>query len=200
MFDHLLSSIGDRSIIVYTSYRTGSTALCDYLGRILDAENFDEAFHPNHPHRPNVRNQFREHLENNNRRFVVKIMGSHINGQNKEEIDAIWEKCFVIRLARRDLAEQAVSMAISGHTRRWHVKEGEQVGEYHADIQSAMLKKHVQDIRRHAELIATTERRIDADVWYEDLDLRGSNYIPRRRPDNYQELLRAARRMLEDKI
>ena len=36
----------DKTILVFANYRTGSTALCDWLSKKTGLVNYDEAFHP----------------------------------------------------------------------------------------------------------------------------------------------------------
>lgn len=182
----------DRPIAVLASYRTGSTALCDWLSRDFKYANFDEAFHPAMPHR-----ESKFLLSRNRQHWVVKIMGDQICDRNQQVIDSVIKQSFVIRLARKDIVSQIASYYVSSLKQVWHYQNQDYREPYTIDIDHNLIESMTGYIIKVNNIVENLAYPIDLDLWYEDLGVMDSMYVRYNRPSNYDQLLIAVRNFYE---
>lgn len=186
----------DRPITVLASYRTGSTALCDWLARNFKYTNFDETFRPAAPHRESkfllFRRLFRDRLH-----WVVKIMGDQICDRNQQVIDSVIKQSFVIRLARKDIVSQIASYYVSSLKQVWHYQNQDYQEPYTIDIDHNRIESMTRYIIKVNNIVKNLSYPIDLDLWYEDLGVMDSNYVRYNRPSNYDQLLIAVQNFYE---
>jgi hypothetical protein len=103
----------DRSVMVITNYRTGSTALCDYISKQTGLLNCDEVFH--HADAECYYDRVKD------KKIVFKVMPDH---RFQEQWKTLASECYIVGLHRQNIAEQIASLCIAKQGKTWHyVKE-----------------------------------------------------------------------------
>lgn len=174
---------GDKSIAVIASYRTGSTALCDYLSKKLKIENLDEVFHIAFPKRA-IRFNFRQEW---NYKTIIKIMPDQMPKFKVQK--TIFPRAFVVGLYRQDVVAQITSYYIAFVTGKWH-NNNNKIKDYVVDIDMDDLKKHYKNITAYNGAYQTFRPLFDLEIAYEDIkdQLNDSSYTVYQKPLNYDEI------------
>jgi LPS sulfotransferase NodH len=170
----------DKHIVVYSNYRTGSTAFCDFLSKETGLVNHDEVFHSNIPFK-------KQHLTQSP--SIFKIMPDHIV---PAEFTDLVSNGFKIGIKRRSLVDQIASYYICHMTKIWHYKQDDILnnGMYNIEIVDTELVNVITYILELHDTYHTSGIQKDIEFYYEDvLDIfSGSKYIRYKKPDNYQIL------------
>lgn len=186
---------GERPILIYSYYRAGSTAVCDSLANYYKYENFDEGFHNGFPER---RNEFLKYQETHTD-FVVKITGDQWSTLWEDVQTSLWERCCVVRLRRRDFLGQLVSWVISmSKHSKWHQTETDVIEDYIVPIRLHDFKVAYARLKRTNKLVDTCDRRIDIDLFYEDIGIPDTQFVYRKRPSNYNEIVEYAKQFIKE--
>jgi LPS sulfotransferase NodH len=179
---------GSRFIVVLSNYRTGSTALCDYISKQLGYKNVDELFLVG----DNIQG-WKTYVENtlNQDNVVMKVMPDQL-------MSPYWQKAvergYMIGLTRSDKVEQIASMYISHMSDRWHEKWGFPLEEYTVEIDEEQMHNigcHILAMDARYEFL---KKFCQFELRYEDLGilLCESEYKKITKPSNYEEILYAA--------
>ena len=160
-----------KSVVIFASYRTGSTALCDYISKKYKLANFDEVFHDNVPERTA---RFLDYKGN----YVIKIMPNQITDKYSSLLKKIVDDSFLIKLTRTDVIKQIASFYICCETDKWHYKVLELTSDYPFDF--------IISINRQLENLGYC---YDLSLAYEDLEITNTEYKIYNKPTNYIELL-----------
>lgn len=191
----IVKLVDDRPILVYSYYRSGSTAICDSLATYYNYKNFDEGFHNAFPIR---RERFLDYQKTNTN-FIVKITGDQWEPRWNDIQTSLWERCCVVRLRRRDFQDQLVSWAISISTHsKWHQLKSDKIEDYKVSIRDHDFKIAYIRMKRANQLIDNCDRRIDYDLFYEDLGIPNTKFVHRKRPINYIELIEKAKTVIKE--
>lgn len=169
----------NQSIVVFANYRTGSTALCNWLSKTTGFANHDEAFHPNFLARKNI---------DPNKKFIVKIMPDHVV---PAEFENLIKNSFVIGLQRKNLAEQIASFYICDQTHRWHQNKYQKVLDYEVPIDDLQIEDQVRYILKMQLRYDKLPYDKNTEIFYEDITelLQQSSYAVYHKPKNYQDLI-----------
>jgi LPS sulfotransferase NodH len=171
-----------KSVVIFTSYRTGSTALCDFISKKYNLTNFDEVFH-NHIELQQRRKKFLNYQG----KFVIKIMPDQITNENKELIVKLIKECFIIKLTRTDVIKQIASFYICCETNKWHYKVPEITSNYKINIyNNDYLFDHIISTNQQLENL---DYGYDLELAYEDLEITNTDYKIYNKPTNYVELI-----------
>ena len=174
-----------KSVVIFASYRTGSTALCDYISKKYKLANFDEVFHNNVPERTA---RFLDYKGN----YVIKIMPDQITDKygsfkHSSLLKKIVDDSFLIKLTRTDIIKQIASFYICCATDKWHYKVPELTSDY---------KINIYNHDYPFDFIISTNRQLenlgycyDLSLVYEDLEITNTEYKIYNKPTNYIELL-----------
>jgi LPS sulfotransferase NodH len=176
------------SIAVVTSYRTGSTALCDYLSNHLNIPNFDEAFHQSNDPETYKNYQYKEHC-------ILKIMQDQV-------VEPYWtdvkDRFTLVGLYRRDLARQAASWYMSMQLSDYHLtvddlpKAAYEIPIYIWDIENTCKSVH-----KFNKLYQEKRSLFTAEFAYEDIQdefsSKNTKYVRYTKPTNYYEILNICR-------
>ena len=187
----------DKPVLIYTSYRTGSTPLCDTIASQLGRKNFDEAYH--HTLFLERHEEYMEYKKTNID-FVFKIMPDQITEDNKEDVGAMFAQCYRIRLVRQDIVSQIASWYISVVTDFWHQTNEKQMTQSTVPINKEYILSCCHRILWNNEQVANFPAEVfDVNINYENIP-GGiySTYQPRNRPDNYDEILQLVEQTLID--
>ena len=193
--DQLLDIPPHKSVLIFSQFRSGSTALADHISKKLDVTNFDEAFHNCYPQR---NRDFLDHLP---KRCVFKVTGDQAGQAPAHVLDRLWNDCYVIKLSRQNLLDQCTSWVISerGNT-VWHQKRGQQVNDYTVNIERNWFQLHINQIirtnRMHNEF--HHPKGFDLELEYEKITIPKSDYQPRKRPDNYTQVRNSVAEILNN--
>ena len=187
----------DKPVLIYTSYRTGSTALADSIATQTNRKNFDEAYHPTL-----FLERHEEYMEykKTNTDFVLKIMPDQITEANKDDVGAMFAQCYRIRLVRQDIVAQIASWYISEVTDFWHQTEHKQMTVDLVPINEEFMLSCCHRILWNNDQVAGfPAEAFDVNINYENIP-GGiySQYQPRNRPNNYEEILQLVEQTLID--
>jgi LPS sulfotransferase NodH len=106
----------DKSVVVLTTPRTGSTALCRVLSDKCNLVYFNEAFNPICKDSIDFWDYFEKDCKT-----VVKIFPDQQVNITEDQFNSIIEKSFVIFLDRTDIVSQITSYHILGVTQKpWY--------------------------------------------------------------------------------
>jgi LPS sulfotransferase NodH len=175
----------NKSVVIFTSYRTGSTALCDYISKKYKLTNFDEVFHGMVPDRTK---RFLDYKGN----YVIKIMPDQITdryGSFKygSLLKKIVNESFIIKLTRADVVKQIASFYICCETDKWHYKVPELISDYKINIHNTDYPfDYIMSNNRQLENL---EYCYDLVLTYEDLEITNTDYKIYNKPTNYTELI-----------
>lgn len=186
--------------MVYTSYRTGSTALCDNLSTQTGYKNFDEAYHPNQEQKK-FRDRYNEFVEYKKHKstFVWKLMPDQIRTNNKDDIFTTWNRSYRIKLIRNDIIGQIASWYTCALTDFWHQTASEKMPRHSLRIDPNIMLACCQRILwNNHQLNKLPENKFHQILAYEDLENIDSVYEPRNRPENYDEILECVEHTLID--
>lgn len=174
-------SVPNKSILVVTSYRCGSTALCSFLEKKYGLFNYEEAFHP-------LRDieEFKKTYEDHN--FVVKAMPNQIfPGEKSKIFNLLVDSCHTIKLKRRNTYDQVLSYFIAKSANKWNYKKSDPFTKYRLEIDPGLLDwsiEYLQSVNESLELI-----NCDQELYYEDLGLIDCDIKKYHKPSNYNEIL-----------
>ena len=191
----------DQPVLVFTSYRTGSTALCNQIANNLNYRNFDETYHPTLFQER--RQEFVEYKKHNSD-FVWKLMPDQITSDNHSDIIETWQQCYAFKLTRRDNVAQIASWYISHATDKWHQVDDhlltsdnvwhentETLAGKTVPVDDTLLDYCIKSILTINQLVdQLPDQSYDQHLIYEDLSLKDSEYVPRSRPENYPEIIK----------
>jgi len=187
----------DKPVLIYTSYRTGSTALCDELATQLGYKNFDEAYHPHE----RFQDRYREFAgyKQSNTNYILKLMPDQITENNKEDVKAVFDGAYKIRLYRHDFVKQIASWYVSMITDFWHQTADEQMSTDAVRLdKDFMLECCHRILWNNQQIEKMPATSFDADLQFEGMELSNSQYQPRNQPDNYAEVIQLAEATLLD--
>lgn len=172
----------NKSIVVFSSFRTRSTALCDWLAQQKGLTNFDEAF-------INVGQAmaFVNFAKRTPNKFIIKIMcnADQYIPEIQHFMKPMLDQCTVIRLRRQDVFAQIKSFYIAATSDHWHFVKQKQ-GLHPFLPEDAFVRNIAIDsaqLRNAAISILTANRRLnivkvkfDLELVSESLGVLPSNY------------------------
>jgi len=181
-----LDNIGDRSIVILSTPRTGSTALCNVIEVRCNAINLAEYFNVQY----NLRERYWQCFNHKTVKTVIKIFPDHHNNFTTEEFKKILENSFVIYLDRANILDQMTSFYILCETKNAKYKKSEILNDYYVVEDYTTIKSRVElllSLRKQAEIYKSMA---DICLVYEDIvDLLENNKIQKyHKPVNYDRL------------
>jgi hypothetical protein len=131
-------------------------------------------------------------LKNNDSRFILKIHLDDLKFYPEEIIKLIeTHNCHLIRIRRRDIVKQCVSLYIELQRNIWgyykdfiNQKEIDSLTDTSLPINQSMIKHCVKRITKVNGELNSLSYVFDQDVWYEDL-VFDETFIITPKPNNY---------------
>jgi hypothetical protein len=173
----------NKSIIVFSSFRTRSTALCDWIAQEKGLTNFDEAFlYVEHAI------SFVNFINRSSGNFVAKVMcSSHqYTPEIQQFLQPLLNQCTLIRLHRRNVFAQITSFYCAVKTQQWHfVKKytDDRYPLFSEDCFTGEIPINIAELKNAAISILTTNQRLqaintrfDLELVSEDLGVLPSNF------------------------
>lgn len=176
--------IGDKNIIILTTPRTGSTALCRKLSDEFDLKYYNEAFHPKYDSSEEVWNSFHSGV-----RFICKIFPNH--KITEQELDTLTKNSFVIFLERVNIVEQIASFHLLSQTEKpWYSKE-EDRQVYTVDLDTTKVAYSIKQILALRQQAEKYRQLANIVLKYESIiDFIQNDHIRKYdHPTNYQDLI-----------
>jgi LPS sulfotransferase NodH len=184
----------NKSVIIFSSYRTGSTALCDYFAKEYGLGNFDEVFHECVPIRTE---NFKKFIKSNGN-FVIKIMPDQINDSNIDFVNQLAANSFLIKLSRKNIVKQITSLYLCYKTDQWHFKKTDNSQPYTVPINPEHFENTIEYILKNNSALDMFDYLYDLKLYYEDLATVDTQYAVYHKPSNYQDLVNAIEEKLKD--
>ncbi len=193
----------NRSVIVFSSFRTSSTALCDWIAQEKKLTNFDEAF-------INVESamSFVNFINKSSDNFVIKVMCNtqQYTPEIRQFLQPLLDQCTLIRLHRRNVFAQIISFYIAAITEQWHFVK-KYTGRYPSLSENCFtgeIPMDVAELRKAAiSILATNQRlreintRLDLELVSEDLGVLPSNFQLIPTPANRNQLNTALQTLID---
>jgi len=174
-----------KSVIVFASYRTGSTALCDYYANnMLHVTNWDEAFHS----ALDFKTTKFKNCVNDGDGFVVKVMPDQF-ADHQKYITELAEKCWLVKIVRTDIAAQAASMYCCYQTNNWHLEKDMVLESYQIDMDTPSMDGTLKEIKASNDQLNLLPFVFDQIFDYQDLGHIQSKYKVMQKPTNYNDIL-----------
>ena len=193
----------NKSIIVFSSFRTRSTALCDWIAQEKRLSNFDEAF-------INVERamSFVNFINRSPGNFVIKVMCStqQYTPQIRRFLQPLLDQCTLIRLQRQNVFAQIKSFYIAAVTNQWHFvkKHTYRHPLLSEDCFTGEIPMDAVELRKAAISILTTNQqlrkintRLDLELVSEDLGVLPSNFQLIPTPTNLNQLNTALQTLID---
>ena len=189
----MISNPQNKPIAIICAQRTGSTAVSDCLAKQHNLTNFEEAFHPDWP-------QSAIELSKNDR-FLFNFKYDQLGESNFDQIMNLYNQSFRVRLRRRDVVKQIASWYLICLTQIPHYRKQPPESVYNAvdnqiNIDTDLLPYCIQTIKHCNHGLDTWPHPIDADLYYEDLDLNTSSLYINPKPSNYSLLVDTITKLL----
>jgi len=187
----------DMPILILGSYRSGSTALGDYLAKELNYQYFGEPYHWNEDVKAKCSDFFEYKKDNSN--YVWKLFTDHIPITEPEKTECLqaWSNSYVIKLCRKDIAKQITSWIISMKTDVWNSTSTVQIPT--VDIKDEFIEYCVQkELVNLDALEFITEESYHVQMYYEDIQniLFQSDFKTTLKPENYEQVLQKVKSIL----
>ena len=183
----------NKSVVVLSSYRTGSTAFCDLIANNIGAINLLEFFHP-----ANLSQGYNEIWQLRSSKIVVKIQPDHL-----DHVGMYWNELFqnstIIGLFRRNVLEQIASYYVCHMVDRWHeTKDIVQNLDYTVAIDPDQISNAAKYILDMNLRLSKIENLMQHKMYYEDIEstLSTSNFVRFQKPTNYDEVKKLVQRHL----
>lgn len=191
---HKINIDRNRPVVVFASYRTGSTALCDYVGKKYQLSNFDEAFHPAIPWK--TVDFLTYALIKPNNRFIIKVMPDHYQNY-KSLLDFLINKwdCTLVRLTRQSFVEQVASWYVATETGVWH-NDNSADDQYVIPVDQTQIKSCVDFLNKQNKDLLDLNFKFDIELDYDSLGLVNSKYQIYNKPTNYSTLIEEIKKIL----
>lgn len=180
----------NKSIVILSSPRTGSTVLGQCVEKIVQHKFFNEPSID-----PKTLNKF-YNWKNLNKKFILK---EHARFFLTHYTDEILENTFVIRLQRKNVFEQVLSNYVA-LLRKQFVYTTQIAPDLIVKDEKRLLE-NLDYIQSHNKITLNLKCSIDLDLSYEDLNLTDSyETLPTPKPINNEELINWAKNCLKDKL
>lgn len=173
-----------KNVIVFSQYRSGSTALCNFLGEQFNLMNFGEVFHVDKPKKEKEKylNFF------NNIPTIIKIPGNNITQIPIEVLKKIWDNSLIIRLTRKNFLLQSISWYSANASNYWtsfdYIKK-----DYSVPIlPRSVTDKWIKNLHFQNHYVQSLQKRFDLEYCYENLNLSKSPVTKNKRHSNYDQL------------
>lgn len=183
-------------IFILSSARVGSNILGSYykkthgLAAFLDPDSTEDGIQ-----------RVIDYRKTSNQ-YVVKIHALHARDYPDELMRSLIEEDnFKIRIRRRDRAAQIASCYIANLRKRWYYTERMKSDQLlkSIPIDYGKIESEIRLIDDYYRAYDDYQLNFDADLWYEDLGIiQETELIQTILPSNYEELLLAIRKRIED--
>lgn len=213
MIDHIDQIPSNKSILIISSARTGSTALCNLIERKKNIECFYEIF--NKQFQKKSQEQFWEYV-NSNKLWSCKIfpglvadyqinqkpviLQCHDRDVDPNTFDILSSNSNVYLLKRRNIAKQMASSYIMYKTDRTHYTKDQTVNEYSVDINDIKMRSIIKWILNTSNQAEKFRNYVEDVIYYEDIKhcFVGLNSVETVNPVNYNEIVYEIEKRLKD--
>lgn len=170
-------------VLIVANYRTGSTALCEYLAAKYNLKGFPESHYE-----PEKFDILLSMIESGQTNFIVKFMPEQL-AEYKVYQDLLASDCFKIKLSREDKLGQIVSYYIAYETQRWHESANTRPANYTVPINDYDVNGAIERITNNDRLMEELSVKFDEIISYESLGfIEGTEQIKTTLPLNFRFL------------
>lgn len=185
-----LEIINEKSIVILSSPRTGSTLLAKYLEKKLGYKLFSEPSQDT----KNLNEFFRWYELK--QKFILK---EHTSLFFRSYPKQILDDVFIIRITRNNILEQTLSNYIAVMRNKFIYTDKIEIDQIIGDKEK--LLANYDYIKNHNEITNSIKYKIDLEIVYEDLEINEDiGLIPTPKPINYYDLKSWASSVLKDKL
>jgi hypothetical protein len=152
-------------IIIFSNYRTGSTALGYYLAKKTGLPFLNEPIYEHHKKYLDLLLSYRE---SDNKNYILNFMAEHAE-QDDFYKKILEEDSFKIKLQRKNKIDQISSFYIAYMTDNWATINTTNVNEYDIKIDLYAIKHAIKKILYSDSLLDSCKTKFDFSLIYEDL-------------------------------
>lgn len=186
-----------KPILIISTPRTGSTALLHTMVEKYGYKNwFSEP-----DYTPNLHNidDFHNFFDNS-KDFIVKIHALNLKKYRPDVQDYLKSSPdpYRIKIQRRDIIAQIVSLYILRITNKLHTRPWEKQKEFYVTIDDKKIIDTIQTITEHLNYYQTNFNSVDQILYYEDLLLTDSMVIKNLQPTNYDVLYKTVQDLVNN--
>jgi len=183
MSDVFATVPADTSVVILSTPRTGSTALCRVLSERFGLIYHNEMFNSRY-----VNRQIFWLDRSSTKHTVSKIFPNH--DYNEEEFTKAIADSFVIFLERRNLLDQACSYYVLSQSNRPWFAVDERPSEYSVVLETTKIAESIRDLMRLREQAESYRQHAHMVLEYDDIvDQLGNSSIQEYvKPINYDQL------------
>lgn len=164
LFNHELE-LKKFPIIIFSNYRTGSTALGYYLSKKTSFPFINEPIYDHHKKHFDLLISCRNA---GNKNYILNFMAEHAE-QDYFYKKILEEDSFKIKLQRKNKIDQISSFYIAHMTDNWATKNTTNVNEYDIKMDLYALKHAIKTILYNDSLLDSCKTKFDSSLLYEDL-------------------------------
>lgn len=174
-------------IIILSSKRTGSTAIydeiCSYVkDKRNDVQNFSE---------PSENGRMSDLVDtvSQGAPFIMKVHCYDLITVYPKQIIEFVNKCFLIRIRRKNLVNQIASHYVASQRNKWKYGPAEDNFEVtHSEIDLTRINRSIKFILAYNRSLDNYTANVSLDLYYEDLIFHNSNSLLTPKPSNYDVL------------
>jgi hypothetical protein len=182
-------------IVIYSNYRTGSTALGFWLAQQNNCKYFNEPFY-----RKEVLEEFMKQYHSGDKKYIIKFMGDHVFEDSLYK-DLLEMDAFKIRLYRENKVEQIASYYVSAVTKRWRTTIEDTIEDYDLPLDIPMLKESIRRITYNDYLLDTSTVKFDLSCNYESLGFLDDIHLTlTKQPSNIKTIQNLTQSLLSSKL
>jgi hypothetical protein len=185
----MIATLDKKSILVWSSYRTGSTALCDYFSKLYGIKNLDEIFH--------CTNKPANYEKYKNINVVLKVMPDQVPEKYWQDLTSQYN---IVGLTRKSITNQIASFYVCHMTGTWHFNRYSKTEEYLVDIDNEELENQCRYILKMNQLYKDLKPACDLELVYEDIidDLQKTYFVVYKKPKNIEQIVDKINKFLEE--
>jgi len=150
-------------IIIFSNYRTGSTALGHYLSKKTGLEYVNEPIY-----RKIDFDALMSYRNSGNKNYILNFMADHAEQDNFYKT-ILEEDSFKIKLKRQNKIDQISSYYIAAMTNTWITEKSNIINDYSVQLDKDVLRQSFRRILHNDMLIDSCKVNFDLSLTYEEL-------------------------------
>lgn len=179
-------SITKFPIIIFSSPRTGSGMLSNFLSKLYNLEMFTEI---DENINTDEEKKFNNFIKSNNKNFVLKF---HARKFNYYQNLNIFDSSYCIALSRKNIIDQIASHYIAKNRNKWHYSKNDTNDQFYEPIKirSDLIQLSINTIKYANLALNNLSIKFDEILFYEDIAhlMNKVDIIPTPKPINFEEL------------
>lgn len=192
-------NITKHPVVLLANFRTGSSALAQHIAQQHRLKLWLEPFQVSDFARADQHKLdfIKFYTQNYHDGFVLKFMPSQISGFNPYQ-EILSKPCTVIKLSRRDKAQQIASLYVANQRQKYFKLAGEPTAKFELPFDHAALQLAVRTVVLNDYMLEMLPYTADHTLVYEDIGwIPNTDHTSSDRPTNWNDIVEAVSRVLQ---